>query len=212
MSDGFAALMKDVNEGHPRAPRVVSFDDLPANGEPHDLVNVAFGMEYQSAKELSRRWVTVRKVETFPPAKMSAFCWVSRRVKSFRLDRIQTVYDGDGVCMDPAAFFKRFGLWVSDIRASAASRPARTAQKPPRTRSPEELRALEEMDNARRAAAAAHARAADPNPAIIAKIADDNRRETERLSTTNKQPSGKDIAIGCLSLLVIALVGYVVFW
>ncbi|MBF0375443.1 MAG: hypothetical protein HQL39_18785 [Alphaproteobacteria bacterium] len=135
MTDGYAALAAEIASGDARAPRPLSLDQVPP-----DLTGVAFGMEYRGAdRKASRRWVTVRRIED---GKMIAYCWKSRALKTFRLDRIQSVFDGAGEVVTPTAFFEAAGIFFDPPAA-----PAPTPRRAPRPRV-DEIDEIDERDEA----------------------------------------------------------------
>lgn len=115
--DGFAALMDDVAAGKPSAPRPVTFQTFPWSSSltAEQLTGLAIGMVYQkNPRESSQRWITIRSVSLNAPQKVMAYCWLRKAVKGFRLDRIQAVYDCDGVIMNASDFFGSFGVPIDD--------------------------------------------------------------------------------------------------
>ncbi|WP_142847066.1 hypothetical protein [Telmatospirillum sp. J64-1] len=106
MSDGFEALMAEVQSGKRGTPRLLSFD-APADG---DLTGVAMGIGYRdSSGTNSRRWVTVRSIDPVYEGTMFAYCWKRRSLRTFRLDRISEIVDGDGEVMDAQDFWEALG-------------------------------------------------------------------------------------------------------
>jgi len=124
LDDGYAALMEDVRAGKAGGPRAVVFDTFPwtESQDAAALTGVAVGMIYQkSPRESSRRWITIRSVTAEAPQKLTAYCWLRRAVKTFRLDKIQGLYDVDGVVVDPHPFFAAFGVRIDDLVAPVPS-------------------------------------------------------------------------------------------
>lgn len=109
--------MEDVQAAKAGAPKPVVFETFPWSNAllPPDLSGLAVGMVHQkNPRESSRRWITIRSVTLDAPQKMMAYCWLRRAVKGFRLDRIQAVFDTDGVIMNPSSFFGAFGVQIDD--------------------------------------------------------------------------------------------------
>lgn len=78
----------------------------------NDISGQSFGIEYISAKgEKSDRWISVINIiGKGENICLLAYCFVRERPRKFRLDRITTVYDADGIVADCAEFFGNFGL------------------------------------------------------------------------------------------------------
>lgn len=86
-------------------PEPVPGDGADLTEQPVDGQVIA--IEYVDAKmEASRRRIVVREIEPLDEhVWVRAVCLERRALRSFRLDRIQCVIDGDGVVHDPAEFF-----------------------------------------------------------------------------------------------------------
>lgn len=78
----------------------------------HDISGQSFGIEYISTKgEKTERWISViRPIYRGNNISLMAYCFVRERLRQFRLDRITTVYDADGMITDSAEFFANFDL------------------------------------------------------------------------------------------------------
>lgn len=82
------------------------------SNEDNDISGQSFGIEYISAKgEKSDRWISVINVmDKGENISLLAYCFVRERPRQFRLDRITTVYDADGIVANCTEFFDTFGL------------------------------------------------------------------------------------------------------
>ncbi|WP_339862304.1 WYL domain-containing protein [Paremcibacter congregatus] len=91
-------------------------DDLPngdrAADEGADICGQSFNIEYvSSAGEISERCISViRTIEQSGNISLFAYCFVKERPRQFRLDRVQAVYDAEGVSRDCEKFFNGYGL------------------------------------------------------------------------------------------------------
>lgn len=105
MSDGgYNALMKAARRAKPGAPRLLSCDEIP-----EDWMGVAFGIQYRAGNgQTTRRWITVRSVD-LSDGSMWAYCWARRDLRTFRLDRIREVVDGDGQVLSGEEFALALG-------------------------------------------------------------------------------------------------------
>ena len=85
---------------------------IPETGGPDDLVGRTIGIEYINGEQkFSRRWIAIHRLEgvkTWDQCFLFGHCFLRARFRCFRLDRIQTVFDQDGVIYDkPREFFAK---------------------------------------------------------------------------------------------------------
>lgn len=122
MSSTFAGLRSLFNGRDPEQPAdldpnfEVSISEGDEGGEvdnasPYinaDLAGEVFGIEYTNPQgALSRRWVSVEgfKQSSTGDWSMYAYCFVRKRVRSYSLDNIQALFDGQG---EPVALAEIF--------------------------------------------------------------------------------------------------------
>lgn len=78
----------------------------------HDLVGLTIGIEYcDSAGNLSQRNITIEKFFNKEDKwYITGYCFLRKRLRQFRLDRISSMYNQDGEFMAPSTFFNVIGL------------------------------------------------------------------------------------------------------
>lgn len=135
--------------GRQRRPRRESAGFGETLGE--DVYGLTFGIEYEAASgDFSRRRIMLQAISIRDDGAvfLRALCFERNALRSFRLDRVQCVIDGDGVVFeDPAAFFRdelRLDLRAAampsapkpDQAGSSADAPAMATQKQPNQAAP----------------------------------------------------------------------------
>ncbi|NKB55505.1 MAG: hypothetical protein GKS00_04125 [Alphaproteobacteria bacterium] len=91
---------------------VAIHSDEEHNDAP-DIVGQAFGIEYLSASnERSLRLISIRSVKSAADgsSQLCAYCHLRKAYRVFNLDRVQSVFDDDGVVIAPQEFFAEFNL------------------------------------------------------------------------------------------------------
>lgn len=117
MDDGQEALDTAIAAGRFQG-RILSLDELGQRGRlsPQDLTGLAIRMHYTDAEgDDSSRWITI---QSLTPEMLTAYCWRRRRIRTFRLDRVEGVSDANGEYW-PAARFFGGGQDEAPVRASA---------------------------------------------------------------------------------------------
>jgi hypothetical protein len=122
MSSTFAALQSLFRGRHPHQPADLPSDfeiELPAE-EDEELVEKStpylhahlagevFGIEYTTPKgDLSRRWITIEgfKQSNSGNWAICAYCFTRKGLRSFPLDRVQALFDGQGEPVDVSEIF-----------------------------------------------------------------------------------------------------------
>lgn len=88
------------------------------------LEGQSIGVEYINSKgQESRRILTLRQIKSMPDGRrlIIAFCNTRKSIRTFRLDRIQSVFDFDGQVFEPEAFFEEL-LTGYDIEMPTTSK------------------------------------------------------------------------------------------
>jgi hypothetical protein len=100
--------------------RIASVEELS-----RQFRGMTFGIEYcDSRGEVSRRWITVLSMghNAAGDATISARCHMRNAARTFRLDRIETVIDANGVVHDPENFFAGLAVLDPDVGRSRERR------------------------------------------------------------------------------------------
>jgi len=122
------------------APHVNTFDDDPepvdlSDIEHLDIKGVACGLEYLDSKQnKSTRRVTLSRLAFSKAGNLMLRCWCYEREawRTFRFDRIQSIFDLDGVIYKPVEYFEdlhgvRLKNWAVSTVSSVS--PPGQAQK-----------------------------------------------------------------------------------
>jgi len=91
--DGYERAVNSVRR---ERSKMLSVDALTRAGRvrPRDLERKTFAIEYEDAAgDQSTRWVTISSVKD---DHLGGYCWAAKSPRSFRIDRIIELYDGDG--------------------------------------------------------------------------------------------------------------------
>lgn len=105
-----------------------------------DVYGLTFAVEYESASgDFSRRRIMLRAVSVRDDGAvfLRALCFERNALRSFRLDRVQSIIDADGVVHKDAAAFLRDELRLSIPAPPAGADATAQAQAPAATALPE---------------------------------------------------------------------------
>jgi hypothetical protein len=106
--DGFELARANVRKGR---SQMLAVEDLYAAAplDPDDLIRRTCAIIYRDSRgNESERWITIDRVNGDPPESLTAYCWVRRASRTFRMERIEEIFGDDGEVIDREAFLDLF--------------------------------------------------------------------------------------------------------
>lgn len=77
-----------------------------------DLIGTVLGIEYvDSRRKSSIRQISVTKADV---SYIGGYCYLRKRYRTFRIDRIQSIFDEDGVSLSTDEFLQKYNIGTSD--------------------------------------------------------------------------------------------------